>query len=121
MKTRDVQAIRDGELEAAFYQELGRKLELRRKAQGLTQQALAAELGVHRNEIYRWEAGKSAMPLWMLMRVADVLSCKPNFLVPSQEYTWGLYRDYLRERDPGKNTVQNERDPALTKTEKLWA
>jgi DNA-binding XRE family transcriptional regulator len=42
---------KDGEIEALFYQELGRKLELRRKAQGLTEQALAAELGVHRNMV----------------------------------------------------------------------
>ncbi len=112
---------KDGEIEAAFYQELGRKLELRRKAQGLTQQALAAELGVHRNEIYRWEDGESAMLLWMLMRVADVLSCKPNFLVPSQEYTWGIYRDYLRERDPGKKSVARERDPRMSREERLLA
>ena len=112
---------KDGEIEALFYQELGRKLELRRKAQGLTQQALAAELGVHRNEICRWEAGESAMPLWMLMRVADVLSCKPNFLVPSREYTWGIYREHLRERDPGKKSVAAERDPRLSREERLLA
>ena len=115
------QPIRDGELEAAFYQELGRKLELRRKAQGMTQQALAAKLGVHRNMVYRWEAGESAVPLWMLLRAADLLGCNHLFLMPSKEYTWGLYRDYLRERDPGKKAVQNERDPALKTIEKLWA
>jgi hypothetical protein len=61
------------------------------------------------------------MPLWMLMRVADVLRCKPNFLVPSREYTWGIYREYLRERDPGKKSVAAERDPRLSREERLLA
>ena len=105
----------DGEIESAFYRELGRKLELRRKAQGLTQQDLAAELGVHRNVLYRWESGISEMPLWMILRSADLLGCNHLFLMPSRDYTWGVYHEYLRERDPGKKAVQNERDPRLTK------
>ena len=113
--------IRGGELEAAFYQELGRKLELRRKSQKMSQQTLAAELGVHRNTLMRWESGEQKAPLWMLLRIADLLSCNLLFLMPSRDYTGGLYRDYLRERDPSKKAVQNERDSALTKTERMWA
>jgi DNA-binding XRE family transcriptional regulator len=115
------QPIRDGELEAAFYQELGRKLELRRHTQGMAQLTLAANLGVHRNTVMRWESGEMKCPLWMLLRAADLLGCNHLFLMPSRDYVWGLYRDYLRERDPGKKAVQKERDPALKTIERMWA
>lgn len=103
----------DGQIEAAFYRELGRKLELRRKNCGLTQQALAVEIGCHRNEIYRWEAGISPMPMWMLMRISDVLGCAHLFLMPSKDYTWGVYAKVWREGLPPKKDVKAERDPPL--------
>lgn len=42
----------------------GDELQSARKRLDLTQAALAEELGVATNTVYRWEAGLRAMPAW---------------------------------------------------------
>ena len=102
----------DGEVEAAFYAECGRRIVAQRKRRKVSASELAAEVGVHRNTISRWESGDQAIPFWMLLRIADILECNHLFLTPGRDYTWGKYYAYLRERDP-KRGAQSERDPPI--------
>lgn len=105
-------------IESAFYTEMGHLLTDRRNRAGFTQSALAAELGVHRNTVFRWESGEAAVPTWELMRIADVLSCNHSMLIPAKGFTWG--RDYhalQRERENIRKPVQSERDPFVSDAE----
>ena len=103
-------------IEAAFYRELGRKLEAKRKQRGWHQQDLAREIGVHRNTLMRWEAGEQGIPLWMLLRVCDILCCQHLLLLPAREFIWGILPHYVSERD-SKKDVQAERDTPITEKE----
>ena len=40
------------------------------------------------------------MPLWMLLRAADVLCCNHLNLLPAQAFTWNGLRTLTDERDP---------------------
>lgn len=75
--------------ERAFDSEIGRIIESKRKERGISQQMLALSVGVHRNTLCRWESGERGCPLWMLLRIADVLCCNHLVLLPRREYTWG--------------------------------
>lgn len=104
----------DGEIESVFYREFGRKLAAKRKHRGFSQESLAAELGVHRNTVCRWERGESPIDLWVLLRLADLLSCQHLMLLPAREFTWGgpMVRRMQVERDPASR-IQQERDPQI--------
>lgn len=105
----------DGILEGAFYRALGQKIMLRRKTMRLSRQTLGAEIGIHRNVLGRYESGQNAIPVWMLLRVADRLECNFLTLLPSPEHTWGTLSPQVRER---RKNIQSERDPPLTKKER---
>lgn len=49
------------------------KLKLERECLGLTQEALAAELGVTRNTVARWEMGLYPVPHWAAYFIANIL------------------------------------------------
>ena len=55
-------------------QTLGRTLQGQRKARGLTIQALAAQAGVHRTTVSRWERGEAVPFVHELTRVLDILN-----------------------------------------------
>jgi transcriptional regulator with XRE-family HTH domain len=110
--------VKLGNIESAFYRELGRKLESKRKERGWHQQDLAAEIGVHRNTLLRWESGEGPIPIWMLLRLCDILCCQHLLLLPAREFTWGMdYTAMRQERDRMRKRVQAERDPRLTDLE----
>lgn len=48
-----------------------------RKARGISQEALAAELGVRKSAISKWETGRAQMTLDRLEQVAAILGCTP--------------------------------------------
>lgn len=55
---------------------LGHGLTAARRAAGLTQQDLAAALGVHKQTVYRWEAGEQIPDVWhwsLLLRALSTL------------------------------------------------
>lgn len=94
-------AMSAGEIQTAFNRELGRKIVETRKARKWTQSALALEIGTHRNTLERWEQGMYSCPLWMLLRIADVLCCNHLHLLPAKKYTWSNeLKEFVRERDP---------------------
>jgi transcriptional regulator with XRE-family HTH domain len=116
-------SVADISIEARFYAELGRKLEQKRKQRRLSREDLARESGIHRNTILRWESGDSAVPIWNLLRVCDILSCQHLLLLPAREYTWGAdYDPMQKERDRAMlKAIKSERDPILTRIEMALA
>ena len=106
-----------GEIERTFNEALGANIAGKRKQRRMTQQAITVEIGVHRNAIARWEAGTHPVPLWMLLRIADILSCNHLALLPPRAYTWGSDLALMQhERDP-LTRLRYERDPKLTAKE----
>ena len=59
-------------------QTLGRTLQGQRKARGLTIQALAAQAGVHRTTVSRWERGEAVPFVHELTRVLEILNVSPQ-------------------------------------------
>lgn len=57
-----------------------RALADRRKAVGLTQEQLAARLGVERSTVVRWEAGETEPQPWCRPRLAQALAVSPDVL-----------------------------------------
>lgn len=108
-----------GVIESAFNRELGRKIEAKRKQRKICQQDLAREIGAHRNTLLRWESGEGAPPMWMLLRIADVLCCNHLLLLPDVGLTWGEAIMVAHERDSKKDLRHAliERDPPLRKEE----
>lgn len=68
-------------LDMAFQQ----RLAALRKQKGLTQQALAEDVGVHVSQIRRYEAGESAPTLDVLRKLAIALSVSADALVFDQD------------------------------------
>lgn len=60
---------------------IGGKIQARRKAMGLSQEALAQLTGVSRQSVTKWETGQSAPDLDRLVELADVLGVSLDFLL----------------------------------------
>ena len=69
------------QLLAAF----GREVRQRREALGRSQEALAAEVGVHRTYLGAIERGERNPSLWNLSRIASGLRCPLSGLLASSE------------------------------------
>ena len=57
-----------------FFKELGARLAQARKAQGFTQEALAAELGIAQQTLAHYEVGRLRVPASMLPALARLLT-----------------------------------------------
>ena len=64
---------------------LGDKIKMARKAQKITQQALADKLGVHRSTIANYEIERRRPSLSELKEIAKILHVDPNYLLEGQE------------------------------------
>ena len=103
----------NGSVQTNFERALGEQITGRRKVGGFTQIALAAEIGVHRNTLSRWEDGDGSPDVWMLLRIAYVLRMNILVFLPGRELVWGSeLAQAVEERDPKKG-VASERDPQL--------
>jgi transcriptional regulator with XRE-family HTH domain len=110
--------------EKLFYVEMGRIVTAKRKQRGLSQTALARRVGIHRNTLNRWLNAETHMPVWMILRIADALSCNHLILLPGREFVWrgGQVEEFRPERPKPpemERPVQFERDPALTAKERV--
>ena len=56
-----------------------------RSAKGISQEALAAELGIDRSAIAKWETGKSLPRAELLPKLADILGCTVDELLRGGE------------------------------------
>jgi transcriptional regulator with XRE-family HTH domain len=97
--------------ESDFHYELGRNIRAKRKQRHILQYALANDLGVHRNELMRWEKGECRVPLYMLLHLADLLSCNHLVLLPPRASGWCPKPG---PEMPPYSEAQEERDPELT-------
>ena len=64
---------------------LGEKLKAARKAQRITQQALADRLGVHRSTVANYEIERRRPSLEELKMIAQILHVDINYLLEGQE------------------------------------
>ena len=118
--------IRRGTLNPDFDVALGENLKYQRLLRRMSRARLAESVGgVHRNTLMRWETGEAAMPLCMVLRVADILHCNHMTLLPDKRLTWGTALDRtwapMALADlPPKKPVQFERDPERTLEERRF-
>ncbi len=70
-----------------------RRLKALRKERGLTQAALAAQLGLSQQAVGKWEAGHSSPDPDMLVRLAQVLAIEPQRLLDEDAAKPGLEED----------------------------
>lgn len=64
-----------------FYKTIGLRIAAARKLQDMTQDELAEKIGVHKQTLWRWEAGKRAPNGGELRELATVLDCSADFLL----------------------------------------
>lgn len=57
------------------------KIATERKRLGKTQGQLAADLGVSRQTVYRWETGKAKPPATALLVLAALFGCSTDYLM----------------------------------------
>lgn len=71
----------DTHARTAYRAGIGSRLAAARKAHGMTQDAVAAELGVSRRSIYAWESGVSSPPSDDLGRICSIFGCSVDWIV----------------------------------------
>ena len=70
-----------------LYRELGRRIRLARErnSEGLSQDALAKQLGISRASVVNIEAGRQRAPLHLLWQIAQLLGTDLTSLIPRNE------------------------------------
>jgi len=61
---------------------IGRKIQLSRREQGISQEKLADMVGIHRNHMGRIERGENNTPIYTLYKVARALKVNSFDLFP---------------------------------------
>lgn len=61
--------------------DIGERIRATRQERGLTQEALAAAVGVSRSAVAQWETGRSGQITGNLARIADILGVGVEFLM----------------------------------------
>lgn len=56
----------------------GRKIRLLRELNGVTQQELAAELGVSFQQVGKYEKGKDQLSLWRIIQLCKIFRVRPT-------------------------------------------
>ncbi len=64
----------------------GETLSNLRKAKGLSQEQLAAELGLTRQTISKWELNQSTPDLDYLLRLSDFFAVSTDFLIKGKQF-----------------------------------
>ena len=64
--------------------ETGEKIRALRESKGMSQEQLAALLGVNKNSISRYENGQMEMGISVLYCLSDIFNVAPNILSPSR-------------------------------------
>jgi transcriptional regulator with XRE-family HTH domain len=66
-----------------FYIRLGAQIRDRRRTRHLTQESLAAHMGLTRTSIVNIEKGRQHLAVHQLVRISDLLGCAPSDLIPA--------------------------------------
>lgn len=69
----------------SFYKRMGDRIRERRQAKRITQDRLAAHMGLTRTSIVNIEKGRQHLAVHQLVRVSDLLGCAPGELIPSAQ------------------------------------
>jgi transcriptional regulator with XRE-family HTH domain len=84
-----------------FYRRLGISIRDRRRQQRITQEAIAAHMGLTRTSIVNIEKGRQHLAVHQLVRMSDLLGCAPGDLIPSAQEDAMLsekFRDKLSDQ-----------------------
>ncbi|MFJ3370600.1 helix-turn-helix domain-containing protein [Pseudomonas sp. NPDC086251] len=73
---------------------LGEKIRVKRKAKGLSQDALALSCKVDRSYMGRIERGEVNITVEKLYRIANTLECEPKSLLPETLHLHELASDF---------------------------
>ncbi|HTX80892.1 MAG TPA: helix-turn-helix transcriptional regulator [Streptosporangiaceae bacterium] len=68
-----------------FYTRLGEQIRGRRRAKQLTQEGVAAHMGLTRTSIVNIEKGRQHLAVHQLVRISDLLGCAPGDLIPAAQ------------------------------------
>lgn len=68
-----------------FYRRMGDRIRERRQAKRITQDRLAAHMGLTRTSIVNIEKGRQHLAVHQLVRISDLLGCAPGDLIPSAQ------------------------------------
>jgi transcriptional regulator with XRE-family HTH domain len=79
------QRTRDPRAASATDRYMGLRLRARRMEMGLSQQALAAAIGVTFQQIQKYELGVNRMPASKLLEIAKALSVSPSLFFPEDD------------------------------------
>lgn len=72
----------ESDLTRRLYEEMGSRIKHQREAAGLTQEGVAVRVGLSRTSITNIEAGRQALTVHGLYRLASALSVEPSQLLP---------------------------------------
>ena len=81
--------------DSVFYQQLGKRMATLRKARGLTQTALAEQLGISQQTMAHYENGRLRIALSMLPHLGHALDCTVHDLLDDTQA-----HDAPRKRGP---------------------
>ncbi len=74
----------------AINEQLGRRLRLRRRALGMTQQAVAAAIGVRFQQVHKYESGASRMSPSRLFALSAALGVPIDYFFTGLTEGWDL-------------------------------
>ena len=93
------------------YEEIGRKIKLKRKSLNLTQLELAQKVGLTESSISRYESGKIAtMPTSTVNKICSILKIEPSELLgltPENSFEYDL-KDILTSAEDLPPEILNE-------------
>ncbi len=75
------------------------KLQILRKNKGLTQEALAARLGVSRQAVAKWESGQIYPDISNLIQISDLMNVSVDYLVKDRDCTVSIRLPYDTDID----------------------
>ncbi len=76
----------------------GKRLTVARREKGLSQEQLAARLGVTPQAVSKWERGSGYPDLEMLYYLCDILACSSDYLINREEYMTKVTEDNDKEK-----------------------
>ena len=80
------------------FKEIGLKIKERRKAVGITQEAIANILDVNASHVSNIECGRANPSLTALVKIANILHCSVDYFI-SGEYTYKIDKDKEKTLD----------------------
>ena len=92
---------------------VGEKIRLLRKSKGLTQDAVAFDLGVSRQAIAKWEGGQSSPNSENLIKLANLLSVPIDELTDTKPYQPTALEEYARQKLEDRKKFQEAKRIAV--------